>query len=101
MREYIEMTLSIKLHPLARKRHTEVVQLLQVYARLAELEIVAGEKPEQGDISVPESTKECVSEWAEGEETKVKEREELVGELSAAMRARGHDPTPIREAMGG
>jgi hypothetical protein len=26
---------------------------------------------------------------------------ELVGQLSAAMESRGHDPTPIREGMSG
>ena len=48
-----------------------------------------------------EDTTEKAEEWAEGEETKEREREELVSELSAAMQAHGHNPTPIREAMGG
>jgi hypothetical protein len=30
----------------------------------------------------------------------VSEREKLVGELTQAMRANGHDPTPSREAIG-
>lgn len=30
-----------------------------------------------------------------------KEKEELVGELSAAMQKNGYDATPISEAMGG
>jgi hypothetical protein len=50
---------------------------------------------------LPESTKERVTEWAEGEESKVREREELVEELSQAMKALGHDPTPVRQVMGG
>jgi hypothetical protein len=55
------------------------------------------------DIALPKNTPaEMATGWAEGEEVKVREREELVGELSAAMRAHGYDPTPVREAvMGG
>ena len=50
---------------------------------------------------MPEDTPERIAEWAEGEEAKERKREQLVGELSQAMRAHGHDPTPVREAMGG
>ena len=50
---------------------------------------------------MPENTKERVTEWAEGEEAKEREREGLVEELSQAMKARGCDPTPIRQVMGG
>jgi hypothetical protein len=95
------MTISNELHPLVRKRLTEVVQLLQTYARLAELELAAGEKPAPGDVSLPGDTKQRVQAWAESEEATEREREELVSELSAAMRAHGHDPTPIRDVMGG
>ena len=101
VRDLVDMTVSNELHPTVRKRLTEVVQLLQTYARLAELELAAGEKPARGDVSLPEGTKERVQVWAESEEAEVREREELVSELSAAMRAHGHDPTPIREVMGG
>ncbi len=101
VRDLVEMTVSNELHPLVRKRLTEVVQLLQTYARLAELELAAGEKPRSGDVSLPEDTPERIREWTEGEEAKVREREELVEELSAAMQAHGRDPTPIREVMGG
>ena len=55
------------------------------------------EKPRPGDVSLPEGTVERVREWAEGEEAKERGEEELVEELSQAMRARGHDPTPIRQ----
>jgi hypothetical protein len=51
-------------------------------------------------VALPEDTPEKAKEWAGGEETKLKEREELVEELSTAMKAGGYDPTPIREAMG-
>ena len=52
-------------------------------------------------LSLPEDTPERIAEWAYGKEAKEREREELVGELSQAMRAHGHDPTPIRQAWGG
>jgi hypothetical protein len=44
---------------------------------------------------------ERVTEWAEGEERKVREKDELVEEFSEVMQVHGRDPTPIREAMGG
>ncbi len=101
VRDLVEMTVANELDPLVRKRLTEVVQLLQTYARLAELEIASGERPRAGDVALPEDLPERVRGWAEGEGAKEQEREELVGELSRAMRAHGRDPTPIREAMGG
>ena len=73
----------------------------RISARLAELELAAGEKPRPGDVSLPEDTKERVTEWAEGEDARVREEETLVEELSQAMMARGYDPTPIRQVMGG
>jgi hypothetical protein len=51
---------------LVRKRLTEIVKLLQVYARLAELEIAAGKKPKAGDVALPEGIPERVKGWAEG-----------------------------------
>jgi hypothetical protein len=101
VRELLDLTLSNELHLQVRKRLTDVTQLLQVYCRLAELELDAGEKPAPGDVSLPEDTKERITEWTEGEDTKVREEEELVDELSQAMKARGYDPTPIRQVMGG
>ncbi len=57
--------------------------------------------PGKGYVALTEDTSEKAREWAEGETVKAREREELVGELSEAMRAHGRDPAPIREAMGG
>ena len=51
-------------------------------------------------MALPKDKGERVMEWAEGEEAKARKREELVEELSRAMKARGYDPTPIREVMG-
>jgi hypothetical protein len=101
VRDLVEMTVSNELHPLVRKRLTEVVQLLQVYARLAELELNAGERPRADDVALPEGTLERIREWAEGQETKEREKKELEEEISRAMLAHGHVPTPIREAVGG
>jgi hypothetical protein len=39
------MAISNELHPLVRKRLTEIAQLLQVYCRLAELELALGGRP--------------------------------------------------------
>ena len=77
-----------------------MVQLLQTYKRLAEVELTAGKKPRPGYVSLPEGTKERISVWAEGGEAEVQEREELVKQLSAAMQAHGHDPSSIRQVMG-
>ena len=101
VRELLDLTLSNELHLQVRKRLAEVVQLLQVYCRLSELELAAGEKPRPGDVSLPEGTKERVTEWAEGENAREREREQLTEELSAAMKAHGYDPAPIRQAMSG
>ena len=73
---------------------------MQTYKRLAELELTAGKKLRPGDVPLLEGTKERISEWAEGEEAEVREREELVEQLSAAMQAHGHDPGSIPQVMG-
>jgi hypothetical protein len=97
----VEVAVANELHPLVCKRLTEVVQLLQVYAWLAEIEVAAGERPKAGEVGLPEDTGERIRKWAEDEESKRKEGKEMADELRQAMRAHGHDPTPFREAMGG
>ena len=101
VRELLDLTLSNDLHLQVRKRLTEVIQLLQTYARLAELELAAGEKPQPSDVSLPKGTKERITEWAEGEEVKEREKEELIESLSQAMEARGYDTQEVRAVMGG
>jgi len=101
VRELLDLTLSNELHLQVRKRLTEVIQLLQTYARLAELELAAGEKPRPGDVSLPEDTKERVTEWVEGEEASVREEEALVEDLSQAMEAQGYDTQAVKSVMGG
>src|SRR5919107_3187355 len=83
VRDIVELTITNELHPLVRKRLTEIAQLLQVYCRLAELEIAAGEKPRAGDVELPEDTGERVKGWAEGEAEREKQREAFVGKLQA------------------
>jgi hypothetical protein len=101
VRDLLEVTISGDLDPLVRKRLAEVVQLVQSYCRLAELEIPAGERPKAGDVALPEDMLERAKGWAEDEEAEAKKSKEMADELSRAMQAHGHDPTPIREAMGG
>jgi hypothetical protein len=45
VRDFVEATVSGGLHPTVKKRPSEVVGLLQVYSRLAELEVASGEAP--------------------------------------------------------
>ena len=102
-RDLVEMTVSGQLHPTVKKRLTDIVGLLQVYSRLAELEMAAGEVPRfpgKGYIALPEDTKERVAEWAEGEDAKEREKEALVEELSQVMRTGGYDTQAMKAVMG-
>jgi hypothetical protein len=95
VRGLLEVMLSGNLDPLIRKRLTEIAQLLQVYARLAELEIAAGEKPRAGDVVLPDDTAERVKGWAEGEVQREKQREAFLGRLKAV----GKDPRAALETL--
>jgi hypothetical protein len=104
VRDLVEATVSGDLHPTVKKRLSEVVGLLQVYSRLAELEIASGEAPRfpgKGYVALPEDTAEKAKEWAEGEGAKVRERDELVGEVSAAMENRGYDTAALETVRSG
>jgi hypothetical protein len=52
-------------------------------------------------VSLPKGIPERVQEWAEGEGAKVREKEALAGELSAAMQAHGRAMGVIKAVMGG
>jgi hypothetical protein len=95
VRELLEITISGDLDPAIRKRLAEVVQLVQSYCRLAELEIAAGEKPRTGDVALTEEMARKAKEWAEGEAEREKQREAFLGKL----RAVGKDPGASLEAM--
>jgi hypothetical protein len=60
-----------------------------------------GRGPRAGEVALPEDTGQRVRQWAESEGKKTRAGKDLAKELGDAMRAHGHDPTPIREAMGG
>ena len=96
VRDIVELTITNELNPLVRKRLTELVQLLQVYARLAELEIAAGERSRAGHVALPDDTAERIKGWAEGEAEREKQREAFLGRLQAV----GKDPGVALEAMG-
>jgi hypothetical protein len=97
VRELLEVTISGDLDPVIRKRLAEVVQLVQSYCRLAELEIAAGEKPRAGAVALPEDTGERVKQWARGEAVGAKEQEAFMGKL----RAVGKDPKAALDETGG
>jgi hypothetical protein len=55
-RDLLEIILEDGVLGIRVRRHLQgIVQLLQTYARLAELELTAGEKPRPGDVSLPEA----------------------------------------------
>jgi len=74
----------------------EIAQLLQVYARLADLEIAAGERPRAGEMALPEDTGQRVRQWTEGEAESKKQREIFMGKLQAVEK----DPRSALEGMG-
>jgi hypothetical protein len=81
-----------------RKELTNVVQLLQTYARLAELEVRVGEEPLEGDLDV-RGLKAQVLERIEALEER--ERGELLAGLASLMEGRGCDAGDVRAALGG
>jgi hypothetical protein len=97
VRDLLEVTISGNPDPLVRKRLAEIVQLVQSYCRLAELEIAAGERPKADDVTLLEDTREKAEEWVEGEAEREKQREAFKGRLQAV----GNDPKAALEEMGG
>ena len=123
VRDLVEATVSGNLHPTVKKRLSEVVGPLQVYSRLAELEIASGEAPRfpgKGYVALPEDTAEKAKGWAEGEAEREKQREAFLGRLQATaekakvwaedeaerevflgrLKAVGEDPRAALEGMG-
>ncbi len=75
VRDLVETTISNELHPMVKKRLTDIVGLLQSYCRLAELEFSAGEAPKfpgKGYAALPEDTADRAREWAEKEGEKAR-----------------------------
>jgi hypothetical protein len=93
-KELVEATVSNELDFRVKKRLTEITQLLQVYARLAELELGAGGRPNfsgPGEYGLPEDTAERAREWAEKEAEKEK--------LMEGIADFNQDPMGTLEAM--
>jgi hypothetical protein len=86
VRDLVETTVSNELDGRVKKRLTDVVGLLQVYARLAELEVAAGEAPRfpgKGHAALPEDTTEKESEKAKVTEGIAAFNKDLMGTLEA------------------
>jgi hypothetical protein len=80
VRDLVGMTVSGELDLRVKKRLTELAQLLQVYCRLAELELAAGGRPrfsEPGEYGLPEDTAEKAKELAGREAEKQKFMESI------------------------
>ena len=93
-RELVERTVSNELDVRVKKRLVPIAQLLQVYARLAELELAAGGRPrfsQPGEYGLPEETAEKAKRWAEREG----EREKFMEGIAAFNR----DPLVTLKSM--
>lgn len=93
-RDLIGLTVSGELDLRVKKRLTEITQMLQVYSKLAELEMAAGEVPKmpgKGYVALPEDTPEKAKEWAEREA----EKQKFIDDLTNFNR----DPRVALEAM--
>jgi hypothetical protein len=94
VRDLVETTVSNELDLGVKKRLTELAQLLQVYCRLAELELAAGGRPklsEPGEYGLLRDTAEKVREWAGREAEKARFME--------GIDAFNRDPIGTLEAM--
>ena len=110
MRGLVYLTVSNELHPNVKKCLIEIVQILQVYARLTELELAAGEEgPKVGPLPValPGDVGEKVREWVDGEEAKVREKEEeraegkrALSEAAGLAESVGYDAEALRGLAG-
>ena len=99
VRDLVETTVSGDLHPTVKKRLSEVVGLLQVYSRLAELELASGDVPRfpgKDYVALPEDTAEKAKGWAEGEAEREKAQEAFMGRLQSIEK----DPRTALEGMG-
>jgi hypothetical protein len=63
-------------------------------------EIASEERPKAGEVALPDDTGERIREWAEDEEEKVWEREEILSELVPAMEGRGYDTGAVKAVLG-
>ncbi len=109
IRELIHLTVNDELHPMARKKLTDMVQLSQTYARLTELELAAGGKPERGSVALPADLPEKARQFvaseepqdseADGDEAELSEMEALAEEAISITEAKGKDAAALRHVM--
>jgi hypothetical protein len=98
MWELLELIITDRLTLTVRKRLTEIVQLLQCYLRAAELEMRAAEVPLKSDLDVT-GLKAQVLERLEVLEEQERERQELLGEVTAMAEEHGLDAGALKAVM--
>jgi hypothetical protein len=93
------LTIADQLPVRVRKELQNVVQLLQVYARLAELEMRAAEEPLKADLDVAGLKAQVLTRIEELEERE-REREELLAGVTAMAEEHGLDAGAVKAVMG-
>ncbi len=99
--ELIYLTATNELDPRVKSRLTEIVQLSQTYARLTELELAAGGKPERGSV-LPDDLPELSRPFPPAEEARQAEAEASRSEMMALageLTARGEMPEELAKVM--
>jgi hypothetical protein len=100
IRDLLQVLLADELPTRVKRELTNVIQLLQTYARLAELEMRVAEGPLKGDLDVG-GLKAQVLERIEALEERERERQELLAELAPLMESSGYDAGDVRALLGG
>jgi hypothetical protein len=77
------LTLEGRLRPAARRELTNIIQLLQIYLRSAEIELAAGEKPERGSVALPADLLEKVQQFITDQEAQRAKDEARRSEMQA------------------
>lgn len=83
VREIVEVLVAGELNPRVKRELTNVTQLLQTYARLAELEITAAQgasdqRPHSSDVALPADLPERVRAQAEEADRRERHKDELL-----------------------
>lgn len=106
IRELIHLTVNDELPAMARKKLTDMVQLSQTYARLTELELAAGGKPERGSVALgldlPEKARQYVAaeepqdSEADGDEAELSDMEALAEDAISMFGMDSKDAAALR-----
>jgi hypothetical protein len=99
IRDLLGVLLADELSVRIRRELQNVVQLLQTYARLAELEMRAGEEPLKGDLDAV-GLRAQILERIETLEERERERRELLAGLVPLLESRGYDAGDARALLG-